>query len=595
MRFFKILLFAFGTPALAEMRPIQEWPLGACAESPVSSRICLDGPKIWSRYGHGAPEIEVAVIETFETFAMGQILSQHPFLQHLDIPQYWHARVDDPDAQPRPRILEQPDALRDRTPQVVSFCRRQQDRQLQVPTYCEELDEGAQTFALAYLDWRSAGQHELKMIGLIAGQSAGTLRRTGLTPLGTVSLHYVETNPAGLRDLESLSTRLDRRPGTRVVNYSNEGPYEEMLDLQYARIYRTALAVNAGRTGVTGRSPTDRLLVASSANTTGVFSQASVFPAPDPLLPPEAQLSPPVGGLGRNHRPVVAFMLGRPQVPVLVVGGITSEGELAERTRIEPMIDIYAPSGNSWRTLERSRARSAELMLRSVRDLQNCRPGPSAIAEETVVTLDWAETRDIRRSVFLDRIEEAWRAAGPGAILGPVGCLDPQSVDDVLILDRITGNSVATALVSAVAAQMFALDPQLSAADAREILLQTARANRVNGLPVLDAPTALSVVLTRFVERSLDEWAPGAVLVPDSLASRSIAPGLLGQEAWRNLRDDPPLEIALSIRRAGPGGSCVQTPLSVLSRVEVTTDGIRRTARTYLPDNDNQPCEWSDP
>lgn len=560
------------------MRPVQEWPLGACANNPVSARICLDGPTVWEQFGHGAPEIEVAVVETFETFAMGQIMAQHPWLQHLDIPQFWHAQKDDVRAQPRPQVLRQPQALKDQAPGVVDVCEDlENDVDAQPPSYCEELELGKASFARAYLDWRNANQHELKMIGLIAGQSAGTLRRTGLTPLGSVSLHYIETTPSEV-GLESLARRLNRRPGVRVVNFSNEGPFEEMLDLQYARIYRTALTLNAGRRGRTGEDPNDRLLVASSANTTGVFSQTSAYPSPHPLLPPEAKLDLPIAQYGPNHRPVIAYALPPPDVPVLVVGGITYDGKLAGRTRVEPMIDLYAPSGVDWRKQNRSRATSATSQLLAVQNMQNCQGGPVEIANDAVATLDWGQTRDIRSALFLEKTDQAWKDAGDSAIFGPVGCLAPVDIDNGVLLDRIIGNSVATALVSAVAAQMFTLDPQLSATDARDILVSTARANRVSGLPVLDAKAALNEVLARYVTRSSMRWFPGADPMPKTIVSRSLGPGLMGQSAWRRLRDDPPLEINYVAIVQRSDTQCIGFSISLTTQVRAIGDRRVRTA-----------------
>lgn len=561
------------------MSPVQEWPLGSCKGNPTMSRLCLDGPDIWTRFGHGAPEIEVAVVETFETFAMGQILSQHPWLQHLDIPQFWHAQTDDQRAQTRPQILVAPEALKDRAPGVVDVCNDlANDADIdQLPSYCAELEDGASSFSLAYLDWRNANQHELKMIGLISGQSPGTLRRTGLTPLSSVSLHYIETTPSPV-GLASLARRLDRRPSVRVVNFSNEGPFEEMLDLQYARIYRTALALNAGRRHATARSPNDRLFVASSANTIGVFSQTSSYPRPNPLLPPEARLGLPPARFGPNHRPVIAYTLPAPDVPVLVVGGMDSDGKLADLTRVEPMIHLYAPSGVDWRTRNRSRSTSAKLQLESIQMLQDCRSGHEQIAAEAVATLDWGQTRDIRSAQFLQQTEMAWRAAGQSAIFGPVGCFSPEDVGGGVFLDRIIGNSVATALVSATAAQMFSLDPQLSAADARDILIATARRNRVSGLPVLNANAALQSVLERYISRNSSNWVANAEPMLASINSRSLAPGILGQSAWRAMRDDPPLQITYSAIARRSAAECVRYDVILTTRVRAVGDTRLRTA-----------------
>ena len=564
---------------LSGMRPVQEWPLGSCASDPVTRRICLNAPGIWAEFGHGAPEIEVAVVETFQTVTIGQVLSQHPWLQHLEIPLFWHTQIDSPRELLRPNLLSLPEPLRDRVPALERICDRIVAENIvaaeEIPEYCLTLDAAEASFARAYLDWRSGQQHELKMIGLIAGQSAGTLRRTGLAPLGSVSLHFIGTTPTP-RGLRRLADRLDRRPQVRVVNFSNEGPPQELLDLQFARIYRSAMALNAGRRAITGDNPDDRLFVASSANTTGILRANAAYPRPNRLLPPEAIIDRPLPSeILSLHRPAIAYALPAPDVPLLVVGGIAADGRLAARTRLEPMIDLYAPSGTDPRRAERSRAQNAELQLGAVRAIQGCGEVGGPAANEAVATLDWAPTDDIRSARILEASEAEWDAAASGAIFGAVGCGAGRNVEDGIYFTRIIGNSVATALVSATAAQMFALDPQLSAADARDILVQTARDNRVSGLPVLDAHAALTEVRRRLVLRMAPSWAPGSgEPVPQSIDSRSVAPTGFGQSAWRALRDDPPLELRFTARRAVGNGLCRLTNLRVLTTVR--HDGERR-------------------
>ncbi|TNF57437.1 MAG: hypothetical protein EP307_14025, partial [Rhodobacteraceae bacterium] len=266
-------------------RPLQDWPLGRCEALPSGARICLDAPALWARFGHGAPEIEVAVVETWATHAMPQILSQHPWLSHLDIPVFWHVQRDQDLPVVNGQILPVTERLAVRQPTHAAFCQVQPRH----PTCLSGADEAgaAPEAALAYLAWQGRSNHELKMIGLIAGQDVASMRRSGLAPLGAVSLHYIETTPSP-QGLDRLAARLDARPGARVVNFSNQGPPDEMLDLHYARVFRTALALNAGRPGRTGDTPGDRLLVASSANTTGTRPVRRALPPPNRFVPPEA-------------------------------------------------------------------------------------------------------------------------------------------------------------------------------------------------------------------------------------------------------------------------------------------------------------------
>ena len=570
--------------ALAEtsaFRPLQDWPLGACAPARLGARLCLNAPEIWARFGHGAPEIEVAVVETWATHAMPQILSQHPWLSHLDIPVFWHVQRDEDLPVVEGQTLPVIEALADRQQTHALFCTARPEH----PT-CEGVGGGLgreAEAAIGYLGWQGRANHELKMIGLVSGQDAGSLRRTGLAPLSTVALHYIETTPSA-PGLVQMSARLDRRPGTRVVNFSNQGPPDELLDLHYARIFRTALALNAGRTGETGSDPGDRLIVASSANTTGTRAIRRALPPPNRYLPPETmvrQVGAEAVGLVRADAQA-AHLIAAPDVPVLVIGGIDAGGQPYAEARVEPMIDLYAPGGMTEMQIvrargDRSTARRASEAHDAVRAMQRCAGVARATEPDGIPTLDWGPADDIR-SGRLARIG-ARRWSDAAATLGAphIGCDPERAGRSDIYLARAIGNSVSTALVSAVAAQMFALDPQLAAREARDILRDTARRNRVNGLPVLAARAALDRVLANFVARHVAERGR---VVPGSISSRSIAPGALGQVAWRSLRDDPPLRIEFTLRVTAPGAACSERRVLLETDVEARGGSIRRRVRS---------------
>ena len=602
------LLLACASPSKAEpsgFRPLQDWPMGPCADYPLGKALCFDAPGLWRRYGHGAPEIEVAVVETWATHAMPQVLAQHPWLAHQEIPTFWHVQKDDDLPIVPGQILPSPVAIETRQSHHAVFCAQRPSH----PT-CEVLTNRAGPragAALAYLGWQGLANHELKMIGLIAGQDVASMRRSGLSPLGAVSLHYVETTPSRA-GLSQLARRLEKRPGSRVINFSNQGPQDELLDLHYARIYRTALSLNAGLSDQTGDSPAGRLLIASSANTTGTRRVARALPLPSRFVPPEAVVT----GASQKHQDVqadarAAHLLHRPDVPLLVVGGISRNGQLFGEARIEPMIDLYAPGGMTEPQIFRARgARSAtRRALESydaIRALQGCKAVAAAAQGGSIATLDWGPNDDIRSAKVSRRAANALEEVMPALGARDLGC-DARIVQtEGVFLSRSIGNSVSTALVSAVAAQMFALDPELSAGDAAKILRKTAQANRVHGLPVLAPDDALRTVLSRFVDRYVARslrlrsagQAPAAHLRPltvlgaalprqsegtalrvakGSIRSRAVSPDAFGQTAWLSLRDDPPLVIGFTLQNARPGGGC-QT-------VTLESDIVRSSGRTY--------------
>ncbi len=601
-------------------QPVQDWPLGTCAGQNLGARLCLGAPRIWADYGHGAPEIGVAVVETWETAAIGQVLDQHPWLSHLDIPIFWHVQEDEELTRVPLQLLPGVRDINQSQPTLVSFCASH-------PTNpaCDALDELASVeieAALGYFSWaEQSAAHELKMIGLISGQDATTMRRTGLAPLSSISLHFVETTPAG-DTLRRLAERLDRLGGIRVVNFSNQGPPDEMLDLQFARSYRTALAVNAGHSAETGRDPSDRLFVASSANTTGYRVVQRSLPSPHRLVPPEARVD--LGDAARDIRrshPRIALAFPRPDVPVLIVGGITSEGQLYGKTRLEPMIDLYAPGGMTIEQETRARGGSsttsrAEAAYDAVRAMQSCRAVDGAAQILAVPTLGWGAIDHVRSSHLALRANLAWDRAGYVGGAPTLGCeTAQQATRQGVFVSRDVGNSVSTAIVSAVAAQMFQLDPQLSARDAQRILRRTAQANRINGLPVLDTQAALRAVAEGFAQRYLDGLRLGdggasvprpipvmgsganraigngqAMLLARSLSTQSIAPGVFGQAVWRDMADDPPLRFDFETEITSASGSCRRYRIGLETDVRHISGHSHRVIRTEAIVALTQPC-----
>jgi len=584
-----------GHAEIGGFRPLADWPLGDCTQIIDGSELCLNGPDLWHRFGHGAPEIETAVVETWETHAMAQILTLHPWLAHLEIPTFWHVQRDEDLTVVDGQILPDVTPLSERQSGHVAFCK-------EVPAHptCVGVNVSGQTAeALAYLGWEGRANHELKMIGLIGGQDVGSMRRSGVAPLGSVSLHYIETT-SDVVGLRQMAARLNRRPGTRVVNFSNEGPDGEMLDLQYDRIYQTTLAMNAGQRDRTGANPTDRLLVASSANTTGTTVKKRALPKPNRFVPPEAVVPRAVLETARPADARAAHVLRPKGITALVVGGIGPEGQLYGLARLEPMIDLYAPGGRTEAQIAqlrsgRSTLRRARQTHGAVQSLMSCQPVDSAVSGDGVATLDWGPRDDIRSSVMMTKASLAQRFDLPALGDLTLGCQETGGI----LFAHATGNSVSTALVSGVAAQMFALDPQLSAREAREILIDTARHNRVNGVPVLAAHDALQTVLTRFVDRYVARsvvprargqrvplrlrpavrqgtlMAGRTALSQASVMSRSIAPGAFGQSGWRDMRQDPPLDIRFDLQVIGPARSCHAY------HVILQTDAHRQGNETY--------------
>ena len=606
------------TPAALDWAPIAPWPLGDCADLGfrAAPRLCLHAVETWRRFGVGAPEVSVAVVETRETRDVWLFLDRHPWLDAADIPVYSHVSDSDRVEDVAPIRLPQPAKPLERFKFLKSLCDEQRNSsETDELAFCTPQSE-ERARGLSYLGWQAGSPHEIQMLGLILGQDPVTMRRTGLAPLSSASLHYVETTPSRAA-LHGLKRQLDRIEGTRVVNFSNEGPAGEFLDRQYARLYATALAVNAGQGGVTGRNPDDRLLVASSANTRGIVDSLIRRRAPHPLLPPEARTSLEQARQRpqpSDRRPRMAHALPRPNVPMLVVGGLGANGSLYGRARVEPGIDLYAPGGlttaqaasmlRETGRLGRDDLAQASMRRSLARRMHDCRPLPLPDALIGIPTLDWGPSNDLRTTAWGDALRKV-RAElarnGPGRRDGCRAGGGHTTADGVFFA-LASGNSTSTALVSAVASQMLALDPQLSARDAAAILRVTAQANRVNGLPALDPRAALGAVLEGYVARYVSAallprlvkpsarpagWFDDAArparppggqdpsFLPTTLSSSAVAPGLLGQATWLERRDDLPIRVTFEVALRRGNGLC---RMAVILETETRRQGPR-TAR----------------
>jgi hypothetical protein len=285
------------------------------------------------------------------------------------------------------------------------------------------------------------------------------------------------------------------------------------------------------------------------------------------------------------------------------------------------MIDLYAPGGMTIEQVTRARGGSsttsrADAAFDAVLAMQSCRAVDSAAQILAVPTLGWGAIDNVRSSHLAFRANLAWDRAGPVGGAPTLGCeVEDEATRQGIFVSRDVGNSVSTAIVSAVAAQMFQLDPQLSARDAHRILQRTAQANRVNGLPVLDAKAALRIVVERFAQRYLDGLLPSdsgasgsrtipvigssanraissgqAILLARSLVTQSIAPGTFGQAVWRNMANDPPLRFDFEAEVTSATGSCKRYRVGLETDVRYIGNNSHRVIRSEAIETLNQPC-----
>ena len=513
---------------------------------------CLRMADAWQRYGTGHPDIAVMVAEP-RIFADTRAAAS------------WHAGVagrrfellvahGDPDVidpVSRPRrslvyqrnnqeqglaILDRITGRRDRP--ALRLIRPRWDTWELCSFVRQDLPEGARN-------------HDLQMASLIGGrQYLGT---SGVAPDTHVVLAEATIAPERADLLKEL---LARRPEIRVVNFSQgHGRVSDDIaiesapshGLHYRRLDRLVMELSVAGMLETRAQSATRFLVVASAGNVPAFASNIVEPEEvlDPRIPPEAvHLAQPTPEY-IDLRPHYLRDMPHLDLPLIVVGAIGPDGTLPSYGRVDQGIDIYAPAGLDWLAQAR-RATPTNPSLGGA-EWREC------ICAQLATDHLRAESRPA--STYGDACAaltkpEHWFELGIPALDFHTHAIELDATSSPLrahcaeqpgglCTSLAHGTSAAAALVSGVAALMFALDPTQSGEEAAKILKSTARRDNPLKLPVVDAERALDAVVHRIGARLF-----GAIADPKQLVE------FFGEPFYYTWLDHPEAYVFASRRRA---------------------------------------------
>ena len=527
---------------------------------------CLDIASVWKTVGLGDPTVEVAVVESARDLNLAEVAEHHLYLPRggidtVSVSLFDHYETTRFDAE----MLEQLEAPAGQSGSDI-------ERELQDTGLLFEQEEFKRAAAEANKPGvigrlgHSQDGHALHMLGLIkswprrsrlawplSGSDAVELPEHGVAPLGVAPAVTVRVAFWRADSPDDLLAYALGQPRLRVMNLSYAGldPIRRrgfLDDLELQALMLSGLGPRIGN----GRERGGILLVAAAGNVT-VRSRFADAVVETQKVPEERaftlRASHADSPFGDSH---FAMTHGRfrelnpkPDVPLLVVGGVGPNGAVVEYGTRDDRIDLFAPTGDC----DVSR-------LNRHRD---SRPPDSRYFECQLASAQFFSRGALSAPACAsDVIDKETLGAGPGATMPRLGvvtagwpshCGSPELPGAVRVT---TGTSAATALVSGVAALMFSADPTLAAREARDILRATARRRIVNGLPILDPAAAVRAVVERMVRR----WAL------DTLARTKREPALRALER---------LESLVVRHHFGDGGATLAT-----AAIAVLHDGTTR-------------------
>ena len=492
-----------------------EWPWHLRSDSDCPT--CLRIVHAWERYGIGHPDIAVVVAE------------KHIFSDTRSAAT-WHAGVDTrrfelvlgSDApvfvDPQPPYSSLSD-LRDRQKKGLDlFDSFKKERKETDRRDLADVSEPAEMCSFV----RQVGSdgphnHDLQMASLIAGQFY--LGTSGVAP-GT---HVILTRATPTLDGHDLLMEIiTRRPEVRVVSFS-QGPgrvrgataVESVSPhaVHYQTLNKLVMELSIGGMLETRANSATRFLVVASAGNVPAF-ESNIFEPEEVLdqrIPREAiHLKQPVP-VYIDLRPHYLRDVPHLDLPLVVVGAVGPDGTLPSYGRVDQGIDLYAPAGLDW--LAQVRATPPGIPSLGGAEWRVC-----VCAQLARDHLNFETDEAYDRTCKVLQEESDWFQLGVPALdfhtnafahdepFVPlrVHCAErPNS----LCTSVADGTSAAAALVSGVAALMFALDPTQSGEEAAAILKSTARRDNPLRLPVVDPGAALDAVVHRIGARLVRAFA----------------------------------------------------------------------------------------
>ena len=385
-----------------------------------------------------------------------------------------------------------------------------------------------------------ARNHDLKMVSLIGGQRY--LGTSGVAPGTRVILTNAKPDREGTATLTAL---IARRPDVRVVNLSQgQAPAVDEVPLpttrphgvHYQKLNRLVMELSVHGMLESRAHTATRFVVVASAGNVPAF-ESDTFEPKDVLhylIPPEAIHYDPPDPVYFDLRPHYLRDIPQVELPLLVVGAVGPDGRLPSYARVDQGIDIYAPAGRDW--IAQVRTPRAKTHGLGGRAWQQCVCAVVGEAHKQSLVVDFPKL-DVCESLVephhrfqlgipaldfhADVIEDKTVAVPLDAL-----CTEaPQG----LCTSLADGTSAATALVSGVAALMFALDPTQSGEEVARILKSTARTDTQLSLPVVNPEGALDAVVRGIGARLLA-----------TLGDRAQLAAVLGLPFYYTIEGQPP-------------------------------------------------------
>ena len=357
-------LLAFAQPGAVHAQVELPWHLGprddACA-------TCLDIEPVWLTFGLGDPTVEVAVVESARDVNLAEVAEHHLHLPRGGIDtdsvslfgEYEATRIDAdmlawlpaPAGQSRLRYRV---AATGRAPVRTRTSSKKAAAQANKPEIHGRLS-------------RSQDGHALHMLGLIkswprrsplawppSGSGAALLPESGPAPLGVAPAVTVRVAFWRADSPDDLLAYAFGRSRLRVMNLSYAGPdplrrREFLDDLELQALLMSGLGSRTGN----GRERGGILVVAAAGNVT-VRSRFADAVVEIQKVPEERaftlRASDADSSLADSH---FATTHGRfrelnpkPDVPLLVVGGVGPDGAVVEYGTRDDRIDLFAPTGD---------------------------------------------------------------------------------------------------------------------------------------------------------------------------------------------------------------------------------------------------------
>ena len=512
-------MLAFGlameSPASAERA--LPWHLSSL--SPCTT--CLQIRPVWERYGAGHAGIAVVVAEpaTFaDTRAAGSWHAGIAARQfELQLPGSDHSFVPPEDSN---RDLQ---VRRENRDAAVAFLFGDgiNDRSNNSPgpglVTNRSSEPPARKTACSFVDAHAPEgprNHDLQMVGLIGGQPY--LGTSGVAPGTRVILTKATPERHGTAALAAL---IARRPDVRVINLS-QGQGRVLDDtavasaqphgVQYQKLNRLVMELSIHGMLESRLQSATRFVVVAAAGNVPAFESDTFEPKEvlDFRIPPEAIHFAPPPPVYIDLRPHYLRDIPHVELPLLVVGAVGPDGRLPSYARVDQGIDIYAPAGRDW--IAQVRTPKTETQSLGGTAWEQCVCAVVGAAHEHSLVDDFPEL-DVCKSLddphdrfqlgipvldFHSDIIEEKTATVP---LHALCAGQPQG----LCTSLADGTSAATALVSGVAALMFALDPTQSGEEVARILKSTARTDSQLSLPVVHPRGALDAVAWGIGQRLL--------------------------------------------------------------------------------------------